>query len=145
MRMYRGETMAGIIADEAKHDTSRGFAGGYYMETLSLGPAFLASFVEPGEWGRAFTEKMDAYERTAGMWIVGEDMPQESNRITLNTDVKDQHGLPVPNVHFDDHPNDVAMRRHGYARADLLYEAVGALSVHHTPRTRRRTTSAPAA
>ena len=110
VRMYRGETMAGIIADEAKHDTSRGFAGGYYMETLSLGPAFLAAFVEPGEWGRSFTEKMDAYERTAGMWIVGEDMPQESNRITLNTDVKDQHGLPVPNVHFDDHPNDVAMR-----------------------------------
>ena len=29
--------------------------------------------------------------------------------------------------------NDVAMRNHGYARADLLYEAVGALSVHHTP------------
>ena len=115
VRMYRGETMAGIIADEAKHDTSRGFAGGYYMETLSLGPAFLAAFVEPGEWGRSFTEKMDAYERTAGMWIVGEDMPQESNRITLNTDVKDQHGLPVPNVHFDDHPNDVAMREHGYA------------------------------
>ena len=56
VRMYRGETMAGIIADEAKHDTVRGFAGGYYMETLSLGPAFLASFVEPGEWGREFTD-----------------------------------------------------------------------------------------
>ena len=52
VRMYRGETMAGIIADEARHDTSRGFAGGYYMETLSLGPAFLAAFVDPGEWGR---------------------------------------------------------------------------------------------
>ena len=75
--MYRGETMAGIIADEAKHDTSRGFAGGYYMETLSLGPAFLAAFIEPGEWGRPFTEMMDAYEHTAGMWIVGEDMPQD--------------------------------------------------------------------
>ena len=110
---------------QARH-RSRGFAGGYYMETLSLGPAFLAAFVEPGEWGRSFTEKMDAYERTAGMWIVGEDMPQERNRITLNTEVKDQHGLPVPNVHFDDHPNDVAMRNHGYAAADALYDAVGA-------------------
>jgi choline dehydrogenase-like flavoprotein len=133
VRMYRGETMAGIIADEAKHDTSRGFAGGYYLETLSLGPAFLASFVEPGEWGRSFTEKMDAYERTAGMWIVGEDMPQESNRITLNTDVTDALGLPVPNVHFDDHTNDVAMREHGYATADRVYGGVGATSVHHTP------------
>ena len=131
--MYRGETMAGIIADEAKHDPNRGFAGGYYLETLSLGPAFLASFVEPGEWGRGFTDKMDAYERTAGMWLVGEDMPQESNRITLNADVTDQWGLPVPDVHFDDHPNDVAMRKHAYAAADALYGSVGALSVHHTP------------
>ena len=133
VRMYRGETMAGIIADEAKHDTSRGFAGGYYMETLSLGVPFYAAFVEPGEWGRGFTEKMDAYERTAGMWIVGEDMPQESNRITLHESEVDQHGLPVPNVHFDDHANDVAMREHGYAAADRIYESVGALSVHHTP------------
>jgi choline dehydrogenase-like flavoprotein len=133
VRMYRGETMAGIIADEAKHDTGRGFAGGYYMETLALGPAFLASFIEPGEWGRPFTEKMEAYAHTAGMWIVGEDMPQRSNRITLHPTVTDQLGLPVPDVHVDDHPNDTAMRSHGYGAADAIYGAVGALSVHHTP------------
>ena len=133
VRMYRGETMAGIIADEAKQDTSRGFVGGYYMETLALGPAFLASFIEPGEWGRPFTEKMEAYAHTAGMWIVGEDMPQETNRITLNSEVKDQLGLPAPDVHFDDHPNDAAMREHGYGSADNIYSSVGALSVHHTP------------
>ena len=133
VRMYRGETMAGIIADEARHDTSRGFAGGYYMETLALGVPFYASFVEPGSWGRDFTELMDGYERTAGMWIVGEDMPQESNRITLHDEVEDANGLPVPNVHFDDHPNDMAMRTHGYAAADRIYSSVGASSVHHTP------------
>lgn len=133
VHMYRGETMAGIIADEARLDTSRGFVGGYYMETLSLGPAFLAAFVEPGSWGREFTQVMDAYENTAGMWVVGEDMPQETNRITLNTGETDQWGLPVPNVAFTDHPNDVAMREHGYGRADLLYEAVGAVGTHHTP------------
>lgn len=133
VRMYRGETMAGVIADEARHDPGRGFAGGYYLETLSLGPAFLASFIEPGEWGRPFTEKLEAYARTAGLWIVGEDLPQPTNRITLNHEVHDQHGIPVADVHFDDHPNDVAMREHAYAAADALYGAVGALSVHHTP------------
>ena len=93
----------------------------------------MAAFIEPGLWGREFTSMMDQYENMAGMWIVGEDMPQESNRITLNNSVTDQLGLPVANVHFDDHVNDVAMREHGYGRADLLYEAVGALGVHHTP------------
>jgi choline dehydrogenase-like flavoprotein len=133
VHMYRGETMAGIIADEARQDTSRGFVGGYYMETLSLGPAFLAAFADPGAWGPGFTEVMDAYRNTAGMWIVGEDLPQETNRVTLNASVTDQWGLPAADVWFEDHPNDVAMRTHGYSRADLLYEAVGAVGVHHTP------------
>ncbi|WP_109473532.1 GMC family oxidoreductase [Ornithinimicrobium cavernae] len=133
VRMYRGETMAGLIADEARHDPSRGFVGGYYLQMISLGPAFLASFIEPGAWGREFTELMDAYARTAGLWIVGEDMPQESNRVTLNSTVQDRYGLPVPDVHFDDHPNDVAMREHAYAQSDRVYEAVGALGTHHTP------------
>jgi hypothetical protein len=30
----RGTQMAGIIKDEVRHDPSRGFVGGYEMETL---------------------------------------------------------------------------------------------------------------
>lgn len=133
VRMYRGETMAGLIADESVHDPDRGFVGGYYMETISLGPAFMAAFVDPGSWGPDFAALLDRYQRTAGMWIVGEDMPQESNRVSLNTTVKDEHGLPVPNVHFDDHPNDVALRDHGYASGEKVFGAVGATSTHRTP------------
>src|SRR5699024_10408698 len=121
VNMYRGETMAGLIADESRHDIDRGFVGGYYMEPIALGPAFLASFVDPGSWGPDFTALLDNYVNTAGMWITGEDMPQETNRITLNTTVTDRLGLPVPNVHFDDHSNDVAMREHAYNQATLLY------------------------
>jgi len=67
------------------------------------------------------------------MWIVGEDMPRQSNRITLNTDVKDQHGMPVPNVHYDDHKNDLAMRDHAFTQGTRLYESVGAKHVMKTP------------
>ena len=133
VHMFRGETMAGIIADEAPHDPSRGFVGGYYMETLSLGPAFLSSFIEPGAWGPQFAEMIDAYANTAGMWIVGEDMPQATNRVTLSDSTTDQWGLPAPNVHFDDHANDVAMRTYAYEHAEKLYEAVGAVGHHRTP------------
>src|SRR5207302_91416 len=55
VHMYRGTTMAGIIRDEARHDPSRGFMGGYEMETLSLGLPFMAAFLDPGAWGRSFT------------------------------------------------------------------------------------------
>ncbi|ETA50768.1 GMC family oxidoreductase [Ponticoccus alexandrii] len=133
VRMWRGTTMAGIIQDEARHDPSRGFVGGYELETLALGLPFMAAFLDPGAWGREFTTALDHYENMAGLWIVGEDMPQETNRITLNSDVTDQHGLPVANVHFDDHPNDVAMRDHAYKQGIAVYEAVGATRVFPTP------------
>ncbi|MEM7507570.1 MAG: GMC family oxidoreductase [Pseudomonadota bacterium] len=133
VRMWRGTTMAGIITDESRHDTARGFAGGYELETLSIGLPFMAAFLDPGAWGREFSSAMDGYENMAGMWIVGEDMPQESNRITLHGEEKDQYGLPVPNVHFDDHPNDVAMRNHAYQQGSALYDAVGATRTMPTP------------
>jgi hypothetical protein len=79
----------------------------------------------------------------AGMWIVGEDMPQAQNAVTLHAETKDQYGLPIPNVHFTDHPNDVAMREHAYDVGDRLYRASG----RRAPSRRRpippRTTSAP--
>lgn len=133
VKMWRGTTMAGIIQDEARHDPSRGFVGGYEMETLSLGLPFMAAFLDPGAWGREFTTALDSYENMAGMWLVGEDMPQETNRVTLNHDVKDQYGLPVPNVNFDDHPNDLAMRRHAYRQGAAIYDAVGATRTLPTP------------
>lgn len=125
VKMWRGTTMAGIMQDEAHHDPKRGFVGGYELETLSLGLPFMAAFLDPGAWGREFTTALDSYERMAGLWIVGEDMPQETNRITLS-DKKDKGGMAVANVHFDDHPNDIAMRAHAYKRGAAMYDAVGA-------------------
>jgi choline dehydrogenase-like flavoprotein len=133
VRMYRGENMAGIITDESRNDPTRGFVGGYYLELLALGPAFLANFLSPGAWGRDFSEIMEQYDHMAGMWVVGEDLPRESNRVTLNRDVLDHFGQPVPNVHVDDHPNDKAMRQHAYAAAEAVYDAVAAIRTMRVP------------
>ena len=43
------------------------------------------------------------------------------------------NGLPVPNVHFDDHPNDIAMRNHAYMQGSAVYDAVGATRTFPTP------------
>ena len=132
VHMYRGTTMAGIIRDEAKHDPSRGFVGGYEFETLSLGLPFMAAFLMPGDWGEDFASAMDEYRNMSGMWIVGEDMPRAENRITLSDD-KDQFGMPAANVNFDDHENDTAMRNHAYKQGSAIYDAVGAVRTIHTP------------
>jgi len=133
VHMYRGTTMAGIVRDEARNDPSRGFVGGYELETLSLGLPFMAAFLNPGGWGRSFTTALDHYDHMAGLWIVGEDMPRAENRVTLHASEKDAHGMPVANVHFDDHPNDTAMRNHAYKQGTAIYDAVGATRVFPTP------------
>ncbi|HEY5720520.1 MAG TPA: GMC family oxidoreductase, partial [Gammaproteobacteria bacterium] len=102
-------------------------------ETLSLGLPFLAAFLDPGSWGRGFTEALDNYTHMAGMWLVGEDMPQESNAVSLHGTDKDKFGLPVPNVNFDDHANDIAMRNHAYKQGAAVYEAAGAKKTYLVP------------
>ena len=133
VHMWRGATMAGIIEDESINDPKRGFVGGYEMETLALGLPFMAAFLDPGTWGPKFTEVLDKYRYMAGMWLVGEDMPQESNRISLHGKERDQYGLPVPNVAFTDHPNDVALRTHAYESGSAVYNAAGAKSTYRVP------------
>ncbi|MCW5237324.1 GMC family oxidoreductase [Verminephrobacter eiseniae] len=133
VHMYKGTTMAGIVRDEARHDPRRGFAGGYEIETLALGVPFMAAFLDPGGWGKDFASFMDNYTRLAGMWLVGEDMPRESNRVTLHADLKDQWGSPIPNVHFDDHDNDIAMRNHAFGQGERIYRAAGAIKTFRTP------------
>jgi choline dehydrogenase-like flavoprotein len=63
------------------------------------------------------------------MFINGEDLPRADNRITLNSTVKDAYGLPVVNVHVDEHANDQAMRKHAQGQMSKLYEAIGARRV----------------
>ncbi|MEB0014438.1 GMC family oxidoreductase [Glaciimonas sp. Gout2] len=133
VHMFRGTTMAGIVRDESRHDTKRGFVGGYEMETLSLGVPFMAAFLDPGAWGRDFSSAMESYDNMAGMWVIGEDLAQESNGVTLHATEKDQFGLPIPNVQFSDHENDLAMRKHAFQQGAALYTSIGAKRTVLTP------------
>jgi choline dehydrogenase-like flavoprotein len=69
----------------------------------------------------------------AGMWIVGEDMPQEQNGVKLHATLKDKYGMPAPDVWFTDHANDDAMRNHAFKQGMAIYDAVGATRTFPTP------------
>jgi choline dehydrogenase-like flavoprotein len=130
----RGTQMAGIVKDEQRHDPKRGFAGGYEMETLpGFGLAGVASNTLPTAWGKDYAKVIEMYDHFAGMWLVGEDLPQAENRVTLHASEKDQYGLPVPVVHFKDHANDLAMRKHAYQAGTALYQSLGATRVFELP------------
>jgi choline dehydrogenase-like flavoprotein len=132
VNMHRGELMGGLIEDFAQHDPKRGFAGGYYIELNAMGLPSTAAFLDPGWWGRDFAGVMEKYANIAGIFMTGEDMPQPSNRVTLTSE-RDRFGVPVANIHYDDHPNDMLIRNHGYKTMTAIHQAAGARRSIETP------------
>jgi choline dehydrogenase-like flavoprotein len=126
VNMHRGELMGGLVADFARHDAGRGFAGGYYVELNAMGLPTTAAFMDPGWWGRDFATVIEQYAHMAGIFMTGEDMPQPGNRVTLNEGELDAFGVPVANLHYDDHANDLLMRNHGYKTLTAIHKAAGA-------------------
>ncbi|MBM3516826.1 MAG: GMC family oxidoreductase [Alphaproteobacteria bacterium] len=123
---HRGRVGAGTVEDEAPNDPRRGFIGGYYMLAFFTGLPAYAGSLTPGAWGRSYAGWLERYAYTAGMYIVGEDLAQPGNRVTLHATKKDQYGLPIPCFVLNDHPNDMALRQHALKRATALWEAIGA-------------------
>lgn len=133
VNMHRGELMGGLVADFAGHDAARGFAGGYYVELNAMGLPTTAAFMDPGWWGQDFANVIEQYAHMAGIFMTGEDMPQADNRVTLNEGELDAFGVPVANLHYDDHANDLLMRNHGYKTLSGIHRAAGALRCIEAP------------
>jgi choline dehydrogenase-like flavoprotein len=126
VHIYKGAQVAGVIRDETRHDPSRGFSGGFQLHTVGLTPASLASLMLQGKWGKEFTGIMQQYKNFATVMIMGEDLPTADNRISLHPERKDQYGMPVPVVHYTNHPNNRAMLRYGLEVSNKLYHSLGA-------------------
>jgi choline dehydrogenase-like flavoprotein len=130
VNLHRGAHQAGIIKDERGHDPGRGFVGGILMLTVPFAPESFARFLQPGGWGRDIARTLENYDHLAAMLLHGEDLPQQSNRITLHPGQKDGYGLPVPVVHYLEHPNTTRMKAYALERGKAVYQALGAQRVH---------------
>jgi choline dehydrogenase-like flavoprotein len=126
VHMERGPTASGSVYDETRHDTSRGFTGGYVIQTAHVGLPSFATGVKPGSWGADFTHWIENYAHLSGIWLNGEDLPMASNSVTLHPTQKDARGMPIAHIHIDDTPNDQAMRKHFLTQAHAMLDAAGA-------------------
>ena len=143
VHMYRGETMAGIIADEAR-TTPRAAspAATTWRRCRSVRPSWRLR--RPRRVGPRVHRVMDAYENMAGMWIVGEDMPQETQPDHPEQRREGPVGAAGADVTSTTTRTTSPCASTAYGAADPIYGAVGALAVTTPRRTPRRTTSAPA-
>ena len=129
---YKGPTGCCIMSQEFyETDASRGFLRGYTVETLrGMGPVSTALLgMSSGRipWGeghhRAFR---DLFDRTAGMVVICEDLPEAHNRVTLDPALTDSNGIPAPKVHYRLSENSERMLEHAVARGTEILEASGA-------------------
>ena len=129
VNLHRGTHQAGVVTDDRGYDRSRGFVGGILYLTVPFTPDVFGKILMPGAWGKRLTSVLEKYDHLAAMLVHGEDMAQRSNRITLHPAEKDQYGLPVPVINYEEHPNSRKLMRHALDQARKMYEAVGATEV----------------
>jgi choline dehydrogenase-like flavoprotein len=86
----------------------------------------------PNGWGVAHKNLMrqSPFRRhISGMSMVGEDMPQEANRVDLDPKIRDVYGYPVPRVTRSPHKFELAASAYyGPKLAAICQAAPGALS-----------------
>ena len=129
VNFHRQAHLAGVVRDERPHKPERGFAGGFLISVVPFTPEILAKNMLIGGWGRELTGVLDKYDQLAGLLMTGEDPPQLSNGITLHPTERDGYGLPVPVIHYEDHPNTIAMKNYAWMVGRKIYEALGAEQV----------------
>lgn len=130
---YKGLPQGLIIQDFYETDPRRGFARGYTMETFYAGPVALANGFMGNAWGEELMDFMSGYAYMAALFLNGEDLPDERNRVELDPEARDEHGMPLPRVTYSYGENELKLRAHSIQKAKEIMEAAGAVKTYGSP------------
>lgn len=121
-------------------DEKRGFLRGAKWGAMPTGGPLGATsafgsraFVEDDDtldrhWGVALQETVQRRFGRGVLWgIIGEDLPEESNRVVLDPDLTDSDGVPAPKLHYKVSENSDRMLKFHVARLLEAVEAAGAI------------------
>lgn len=106
LRGYTLQVLRGAPAAETAHT-------GYFMRQIPLGPNHHKRFAE-------------VFNRTAGIAVISEDLPEPHNRIELDESHCDTSGMPGVKVHYRLSENTKNMLKHGIHASKQVLEAAGA-------------------
>jgi choline dehydrogenase-like flavoprotein len=129
--------VANILMSQEFYETdpARGFVRGYTFQMgRSMGPTTTA--LAGVLWGADHHQEFeDRFGNMNGLSVVGEDLPLESNRVTLDEGQSDRFGIPVPRVEYKLDENSKRLMAHGVKQAKAALLEAGALRVIETPHT----------
>lgn len=123
-----------ICAEFAETNPQRGFINGVTLHVVRMnGAGYQAIGSHTGNlapWGpNHHAWFRQHFGHGVAILIVGEDLPLETNRVTLSDTVRDSSGLPAPKVAYQIHPNDRKIVDFGIDRAKDLAAVLGAFDI----------------
>ena len=125
---YKGPAGCSLICQEFyETDPARDFVRGYSFEMLRGRGPVQTSLQGAVPWGADHHQAFAAqWDNSAGMVVICEDLPEESNTVTLDPSLCDADGIPAPRIHYRLSENSERMLAHGVARGKEALEAAGA-------------------
>jgi len=116
-------------------DLSRGFYRGMRMHA-STAPGLIMNGIDPHRllpfeelWGASFHDVIRRARSTV-LWAANiEDLPEEHNRVTLDSELRDSDGIACPKIEYRYSENTIQIREFGLARMIEAHEAAGAVKV----------------
>lgn len=132
---YRGPHISIWSQEFYETDRARGFVRGYTFQTdRGMGPvgtALNGMRLEGIPWGEGHHRAFRSwFNHTSSFAAICEDLPEESNTVTLDPVLKDSDGIPAPRIHYVIGDNTERMLNHAVARGTEAMKAAGACEVH---------------
>jgi choline dehydrogenase-like flavoprotein len=125
---YKAPPTLALTQDFYETNSKNDYARGFTIEPIGPLPQAFArqAMAGLGLWGKELREFMFDYNHYAGMGLVGECLLDEDNQVTLDSEDKDQYGLPVARVTFRWGENDRKLIEAGIQKEHEILEAAGA-------------------
>ena len=133
---YMGPQGCNIVSHEFyETDTSRGFVRGYMFQCArGAGPVSTAIGVP---WGVDHHSVFESrFGKMATVGVMGEDLPEEINAVTIDPDLTDSDGIPAPRVTYRMSDNSLKLMAHGVEKATEVLKAAGAVDILVNPHSR---------
>ena len=136
LRPYEGFVLNHLCClDFAQTRPEHPFIRGFVMETLTSLPVGLATAALAAYWGAEHKALMRRYRQIAGLFTIGEGIPMPTNRVTCQSDARDEWGMPRAHLHYDWHQNDVRLLDRAFEQSAAVLRAAGAQRIICQPPT----------
>jgi choline dehydrogenase-like flavoprotein len=127
---WRGVPTGGIIHDFYATKAGNGFARGWSISVENEPQWPLATAQRIPGWGAEHKSRVkEMFGHILGLATDGEQLPDERNLVRLDPSIKDNYGIPVPQIINENGENDLAMIKAISSRLKEILEAAGAREV----------------